>query len=337
MIRSTILAIALLAGAPIAHADTLTVDDIVALSGARIGDDAIIAKIQSEGRHFDLSTDEMITLRKRGVSSAVLAAMIGNAPSNAVTELSMNSPDPTVPHPPGLYALVGRGASAHMIKIDPTTISQMKTGGIIGYALTGGIASMSMKVSITNQSARVRTASQPIFYFFFDDSRPGANASSFLGTTFLASSPNEFNLIHLNRKGDHREAKVGKVNLGGAKVGVMDKDRIEFRYDTVRPGVFRVMPNETLEGGEYGFLYSLGGNGIGGAASSRIFDFGVDPGLPIPSVELVTASNAGMRSQYDQRPRSSDAAPAPPPRSSNRAASAGTSVTTHVRCDTCRP
>lgn len=336
MIRSTILAVALFAGAPIAYAETLSVDDIVALSDARIGDDAIIAKIQSEGRHFDLSTDEMIALRKRGVSSAVLAAMIGNSPSNAVTELSMNSPDPKVPHPPGLYALVGRGASAHMIKIDPTTTSQMKTGGVIGYALTGGIASMSMKVSITNQTARVRTATQPIFYFFFDDSRPGANASTFLGTTFLASSPNEFNLIHLNRKGDHREAKVGKVNLGGAKVGVMDKDRIEFSYDTVRPGVFRVTPNEALEGGEYGFLYSLGGNGIGGAASSRIFDFGVDPGLPIPSPELATASNADQRPEPDQAIRSGDAAPSPSLKSGNGSSTTATRITSHVRCDTCR-
>lgn len=270
-------AVAALSFSPtLVFANSLSVDDIVALSKAQLGEDAITAKIQSSGAHFELSTEQMISLRQQGVSSAVIAAMIGTAKLNGIADMSANSPDPMVPHPPGVYAFLGRGNAAKMVKIDPTTSTQMRTGGVFGYALTGGLASMSMKVSVPNETARARTPSMPTFYFFFDDSRPGATTSSFTSSAFLASSPNEFSLVRLERKRGRREAKIGSVGLGGAKIGVMDKDRVQFRYDPVRPGVFRVSPSSNLNSGEYGFLYSLPGGGMGGAATARIFDFGVE-------------------------------------------------------------
>ena len=136
------------------------------MSDAKLGDEAIVAKIKSDGQHFDLSPQQMMQLRQRGLSSAVIAAMLASAGSVASTEVSMNSPDPGVQHPPGLYALVGRGSAARIVKIDPTTTTQMKTSGVLGYALTGGLAGMGMKVSLSNQSARVRTSPQPTFDFF---------------------------------------------------------------------------------------------------------------------------------------------------------------------------
>jgi hypothetical protein len=254
---------------------SLTVAEIVALNDAQVGDDAIVAKIKASGARFDLSTDEMIALRKRGLSGQVLAAMVSTASANGAADVSPDSPDPNVAHAPGVYALVSRQAGQKMARIDPTASSQMKTGGILGYALTGGIASMSMKVSIPGPTARTKVGSAPVFYFFFDESRAGASTSSFMGSAFLASSPNEFNLVRLERKSDRRETKVGKVNLGGMKAGVMDKDRVPFSYDLVRPGVYKVTVSAALPSGEYGFLYSLPGAGTNGAASARIFDFAV--------------------------------------------------------------
>jgi hypothetical protein len=258
-----------------ARSGSLTVAEIMALNEAQVGDDAIVAKIKATGARFDLSTDEMIALRKRGLSGQVLAAMVSTASANGAADVSPDSPDPAVAHAPGVYALIARDTGQKMARIDPTASSQMKTGGILGYALTGGIASMSMKVSIPGPAARVRVGSAPVFYFFFDESRAGANTSSFMGSAFLASSPNEFNLVRLERKSDRRETKVGKVNLGGMKAGVMDKDRVPFSYDLVRPGVYKVTIDAALAAGEYGFLYSLPGAGTSGAASARIFDFSV--------------------------------------------------------------
>lgn len=313
-----------------AVADPLNLEDVVALSNAGLGDSAIVAKIQSAGAHFNLSPQEMIALRKRGVSSPVIAALIGDAKSVSTSEVSKNSPDPAVQHPPGLYALIGRGPAARMVRIDPTTTSQMKTSGVLGYALTGGLAGMGMKVTVSNASARVRTSGQPTFFFYFDESRPNATTSTFMGASFAASSPNEFTLVRLERKGDHRETKVGKVNIGGAKIGVMDKDRIEFHYDTIRPGVFMVTPDRSMGTGEYGFLYTLPGAGMGGAMTARIFDFGVEPPEAAAALEALPISPPALQRAAPPTGAAAQSSP------STSSAQATTTKPKGFRCVTCR-
>lgn len=258
-----------------AFARSLTIADILELNALQIGDDAIIAKIESDGTVFDLSTDQMIDLRKQGLSSAVVAAML-KTKQNAAPVLSLDSPDPMVPHAAGLYLLHGRGDSARMERMNFTVSSQAKTGGIFGYALTGGIASASVKVAIQNEVAPIKTGAEPTFYFFFDSVvAEGGSATWASGANTYVNSPAEFTLIGLTPKKGRREARVGSMNIAGAKSGVMDKDRIAFRSTEIRPGVFEVKPDARLTPGEYGFIFSLGAGGTNGAMTARIFDFSV--------------------------------------------------------------
>jgi hypothetical protein len=260
-----------------AMAAPIPMDSIVQLSKAGIGDEAIVAKIKSSGTHYDLSVEQMMDLKRQGISGPVLAALMAT-PSLSEQPMSVTSPDPMVPHPTGVY-LAGDG-QGQMTRIDATMSNQAKTGGTWGYALTGGIASLSIKAAIQNETARVKaSAGQPVFYFFFDESNPqtAGRASSFgAGDASVVSSPGEFSLVHLMKKDGRREARVGSMNIGGAKTGVMDKDRIEFAYQMIRPGVFRVMPKQNLDAGEYGFIYALtGGGGRTGMMTARVFDFSI--------------------------------------------------------------
>lgn len=259
-------------------AETLDNAAVVSLVSAGLGDEAVIAKIKTSEAKYDLSSAQLIELKNKGVSGPVIAAMLVAAtPAPKPIVLSMDSPDPMVPHAAGFYMLDGSG-EPRMRRIDATVTNQAKTGGTIGFALTGGIASMSIKAAIPGESARVSAAtSAPEFYLFFDESNAnGAPASVWTaGATTTIQSPAELTLIALNPKDGRREARVGSTNLGGAKVGVMDKDRVSFDYDLIRPGVYRVKPQGTLRKGEYGFIYSITGGGAGGALSARIFDFSV--------------------------------------------------------------
>lgn len=260
--------------APVA-AQTVTVDEVVALNATGIGDEAIIAKIKSSGSRFELSTDQMIALKGRGLSGPVIAAMLAGDASRPAP-LSIDSPDPSVPHAPGVYLLTDWLPQKKMARIDATASNQAKTGGIFGYALTGGLASMSVKAAIQNETARVQSqARTPVFYFFFDESNPGATQGSAwaAGTAATVTSPAEFTLIRLMKKDGRREARVGSANIAGLKTGVMDKDRLEFDYQMVRPGVFKASPKAELKPGEYGFIYAVNGGGTAGAASARIYDF----------------------------------------------------------------
>lgn len=256
-------------------ANPLTLDDVVELTKLQLGDDAIIAKVKADGAVFDLSADQMIQLRRSGVSSAVIAAML-NTKTASRPALSIDSPDPAVPHVAGVYLLTGSGEGAKMRRIDPTISNQAKTGGILGYALTGGLASASIKVAIQNETASARSTGRPYFYFFFDQATDTSASGTWAsGMNTVVTSPAEFTLIRLKRKEGRREARVGSMNIAGAKSGVMDKDRVPFHYEMVRPGVFEVKADQVLEPGEYGFIFSIAGGGTGGAMTARIFDFTV--------------------------------------------------------------
>lgn len=270
-----------------ASAETLTNDMVVSLVKAGLGDDAVVAKIKASTGHYSISTDDLIALKRRGVTGPVIAAMIeasSQVARSSTAVFSVDSADPFVPHPSGVYI----ATDARMWRIDPTTSNQSKTGGILGYAFTGGIASLSINAVIPNITARVRTSrARPTFYFYFDEATRGLSNTGGAslwssGPATAVTSPNEFSLIRFDVKKDRRETRVGSMNLAGAKAGVMDKDRIPFDYEQVTPGVFKVTPSLDLPEGEYGFLYSVSaGTGPGmwsnGTGSARIFDFAVHP------------------------------------------------------------
>ena len=272
-----------------AAAETLNNASVIELVKAGIGNDAIIAKIRTTDGKYDLSTDDLIALKTAGVPSDVIAAMIAgpSKPEPVTQAMSLTDINPMTPHPSGVYLIDTR--ANRLSRIDPTVSNQAKTGGIFGYALTMGIASMSIKVSISGQTARVVAPTQtPTFYFFFDASNPAtANITSSwaAGSAQTVSSPSEFTLIRLTEKQGRREARVGSLNIGGAKTGVMDHDRIAFDYEMVREGVYKVTPKVTLETGQYGFIYALSGGGTGGAMTARIFDFSVSPNATVASTQ----------------------------------------------------
>jgi hypothetical protein len=261
-----------------AQAEQMTLDTILMLAQTGIGDEAVIAKINSTDTHLDLTVDQMLDLKKKGISGPVIAAILNSKNSAVVAQkLSLDAIDPAVPHPTGVYLL--DDSAGKMVRIDATVTNQVKTGGILGYAFTGGLASVSVKATIQNPTAKTHAPTgQPVFYFFFDDSNPQtANAAQTWasGTSATVTSPSEFTLIRMTQKDGRRETRVGSMNIAGAKTGVMDKDRIPFDYSLVRPGVYKVQIGTVLPKGEYGFIFSLTGGGAAGAVTARIFDFSV--------------------------------------------------------------
>jgi hypothetical protein len=271
--------------APSGSAEILTNDTIVKLLGVGLSNEAIIAKIHASKTNFDLSTDQLITLKKEGVPSPVIAAMIEpqGSSSGTAAAFSTDSPNPTVPHYPGVYLQGPATADQKMLRITPTASNQAKVGNILGYAFTMGIASMSVKVTIPGAHGRVKTLpAKPVFYFYFDESVPqslqgGQSTVWSSGNGNLVTSPSELSLVKFEESDGNRQAKIGSVNIAGAKSGVMDKDRIAFEAEAIAPGIFRVTVQTELKPGEYGFIQATGAGSMAGngAGSARVFDFSV--------------------------------------------------------------
>jgi hypothetical protein len=273
-----VMAVALLLAAQAAPApETLNNDSVVTLVRAGLGPEAIVAKINGSSSSFDTSTDSLVRLKQAGVPDPVIAAMLRKSTTlvSSSAAATSNSADPLAPHASGVYLLDSTASPSRMVRIDPTVSNQMKTSGTLGFAFSYGLAKMKMKAVIPNATARVQIASaRPTFYFYFDQNPAFANLGLTGGFGFAMTSPNEFSLVRLEAKKDHREAAVGAFNIGGAQIGVQDKARSGFTYSDVAPGVFKVEVTQDLPPGEYGFLHSVSG-ATGMAGTARIFDFAV--------------------------------------------------------------
>lgn len=263
--RTALIAISIVISSPVA-AETLNNDSVLTLLNAGLGDEVVIAKINSSPSNFELSTDTVIALKQRGVSGSVLAAMIGASAIAAQPAMSLDSPDPMVPHPSGIYL----SGAERMTRIESTTTSQARTSGMLGAVLTSGLSGMRIKAGVNGPKASISTReNRPVFYFYFDQAAQGLGAAG-----GAVTSPQEFSLIRFEAQKGKREAVIGSAGLGGTKFGLRDKDQNTFEVAQVKPGVYKIVPTMPLSPGEYGFI--SGGVGAGANATFRVFDFTVE-------------------------------------------------------------
>lgn len=279
-----ILAFALLISLPAnaTASEKLNNESIILLVKAGLGEEAILAKIKASVGQFDVSVDDLIRLKRVNVPNKVIAAMIeaASAKSDMKTSAwSLDSRDPMIPHPPGVYVLTDRSTAAKMIALTPTISRQTKSSGFLSYALTGGIASVSFKAIVPGSQARTKSnQSKPIFYFYFQESN--ISSSNLFESSDVISIPTQFSLVQFDVKKEHREKKIGKYNITGIKSGLSEKDKIPFTYSLIAPGVYEVIPVHDLQIGEYGFMIDPTTNsrsnisGIG-RLNPKVFDFAV--------------------------------------------------------------
>lgn len=146
-------------------------------------------------------------------------------------------------------------------------------------ALTYGIKKAKMKAVIPGQHASLRTPdTRPVFYFYFEDKAAGLGKGGFGAGT--VSNPNQFALVKLEITKSSRETIIGEFGALGASSGTHQKSMVTFKSERIRNGLYKVVPDASMEPGEYCFLVSqvsMGAFGAGAAGAAQIFDFGVTP------------------------------------------------------------
>src|SRR6202022_937847 len=106
----------------------------------------------------------------------------------------------------------------------------------------------------------------PIFYLYVPD----------------GTSSSDYALMRLNKKGNRREFQIGSLagKMGGGKAGVKRDREISFAAEHVGIRTYKITLDQDLKPGEYAFFMATGeqggatgGQGTGGAATGRIYDF----------------------------------------------------------------
>ena len=264
--------------------ETLTNDEVIAMLNAGLSTTVIVNKIRTSRTNFDLSTSQLIRLKQAGLNDDILQAMQGysdntdarQAQSPSVSQQPPVSPvgaeserwdenDPKVRHDVGIYVYSEHDGKSKMTEMEPSVSTQSRTGGTFGNSVTYGLWPTKNKARIPGVTSNFDlTAPQPTFYFYLNEKDRTMQA-----VKYFPASVNQFQLVKFSIKGKAREVTVGRTDAFGSKTGIHDDNIVEFSYEKVGDGVFKITPKKALKPGEYGF-YLIG---AGGTVGATFYDF----------------------------------------------------------------
>jgi hypothetical protein len=284
-------------------AQQVTANDVIAMKQAGLSDDLVIAKIKATNKPANLSTDELINLKKQNISDAVVKVLMDPSetpapttgaalanrllnvnPSGATPEAGSpalgNPDDPMTPHDSGIYILsADSSGKARMIMLERAAYQGTKTGGMFASAMTYGAVKAKTKAILPGATASIRTQqSKPVFYFYFEDKAAGLGRGGFFAGGSI-SNPNQFALLKLKAEKHNRSTEIGAFSMWGASTGSQEKSITAFKAERLAPGLYKVDVNNELGPGEYCFVATssvAGAYGAGATFAHDLFDFGVD-------------------------------------------------------------
>jgi hypothetical protein len=289
-------------------AKPVTPDDVLAMMSAGLSDSIILTKIHQHNKPIDLSTDDLVRLKKAKVSDAIIGELmdpstvpavsaapatvvvnppLGNAgaasgATPAAGDIAGDPNDPLAPHDSGIYVYTtDHAGKAQMTELERTAYQGAKTGGLFVSSMTYGIAKAKSKAIIAGKAANIRVGdAMPVFYFYFDQKSAGLSSSSYFSGQNI-SNPSQFALIRLDTDKNSRSTETGEFSAWGASSGNNQKDVVAFTSEKVKPGLYRVKLSAALKAGEYCFMAapaatSSYGGAMGATSSHDLFDFGID-------------------------------------------------------------
>jgi len=290
-------------------AKPVTPEDVLTMMSVGLSDSIILAKIHQHNQPIDLSTDDLVRLKKAKVSDAVIRELIdpstvptvaaasstvvvqnpmygnGGAASGATPgsgDMAGDPNDPLAAHDSGIYVFTAdHDGKPNMVELERTSYQGAKTGGMFTSALTYGISKAKSKAIIPGKAASIRVGDPiPVFYFYFDEKSAGLSSSSYFSGQNI-SNPNQFALVHLDADKNTRSAEIGEFSMWGASSGNNQKSVVAFKSERVKPGLYKVTLSGPLKPGEYCFMAAPVATssyaGVAGATAAHdLFDFGVD-------------------------------------------------------------
>jgi hypothetical protein len=200
-----------------------------------LGDDVIIARIKTSPCRFALSDDDLVALKRAGVSDKVIAAML---------EASvLTSPRVAVDGWP----------------LEQRSLAQAKVVGGLGKNLSLGIKSTRTKAILEGRHANVYAGSNPtiVLQLPADD------------------SVDNYVLVRLGSKGDRRELDVTPAGKGASgRAAIRTENAIRMSSKPLGSRRYQLTPVKRLKRGEY-LLYILGSADANKGIFGRGYDFSV--------------------------------------------------------------
>lgn len=208
---------------------------IIDMAHKGLGDDVIIARIKASATKFSLSDDDLASLKKAGVSDAVVAAMIQST--------QLTAPKVSIDGNP----------------VEVRTIGEQKVGGRLGHVASLGIKSIKNKAYLQGQHASLIASRKPSIDI---ELPPNDNIDNYI-------------IVEMDDKGDRREIEMGSIGgTVGEKVGIRADRVVRTSATPIGGRRFKISPTKELKKGEY-ILYSVGSADFPHGVYGQGYDFTV--------------------------------------------------------------
>jgi hypothetical protein len=246
----------------------LTLQEVVKLTKSELSEELIVARIKRNNRPFDLNGDEILELRKSGVSETVIKYLLDPGlpytppppprppeplpPKPAAPAKPLDPVSAKVPEESGLYWLSG---NEKFVRLELRTIIPSGRSGKVTSVLTGGLKKGSIVGSATGSSAKIRIPHSASIFFFRVPEKV---------------SVDDLVLLKLEKEKERRDLSFGARS---EKPVFPAKSVVLFESKQVAPGLVRVSVG-ALPAGEYLF-FILGSGDERKSVFGKGYEFGV--------------------------------------------------------------
>jgi len=209
---------------------------VVTMMNMGLDDSIIVAKIKSSSWTFKLTDDDMLALRKSGLSAPVVAAMIDSSAA-ATTRVSVD---------------------AQALSLN--TMGQAKTAGRLLNNLTGDLTPLKENAFLEGATSTVSASPMP----------------EILITLPKGESIGNYILVKMSEKGDRRELNVGSGGgVGNGRTGLSSSSTIKSVQVIARgENTYQLVPSTPLKSGQY-MVYVVGSSDERKDIYGKGYDFAV--------------------------------------------------------------
>ena len=231
-----------------AQSPPVTAADIEMLLSVKMADDVIIARAKRSGQPVDLSTDELIRLKKAGASDSLIRQLLTIAPaSNAAPASNSQLTPAAIQSTPATQREIGvyykRGEEWVELLAE---VVNFKSGGALKNLASAGVLKKDLNGLLVGQHSRNSTKT-PLEFLIV--------APEGIGAT-------EYQFLRLRENKGNREFRSVTGGILNSQSGAM-RDMVPFEGTRVAQRQFQVVLPANLGAGEYGFLPPGGANGGG--------------------------------------------------------------------------
>ena len=218
--------------------EVLTNDSVVKMVRAHLSDDVIVALIQNQAGNYDLSSDTLIDLKRKGVANKILAAMAAKGAQKAIPAASVAVPaavavvDPYGDLDSGVY----RRLRDRWIQLKREQVD-WKTSSVAKSVASAGVIKTEVNGRLIGGASPTQVQTPVEFLIKAPD--------GVQGTDYL--------LVHLAEKADSREFRRTAHGVFHTSGGIL-RDEIAFDQTKVASRTYKLTVPDDLPPGEYAFL-----------------------------------------------------------------------------------